>query len=58
MPLKGAVDMFRMWMKIFKENRLLQDTVISVDDPEMTRTAKIFHAVSEACLDLAGCQYP
>lgn len=50
MPLKGAVDMFRMWMKIFKENRLLQDTVISVDDPEMTRTAKIFHAVSEACL--------
>ena len=42
--------MFRMWMKIFKENRLLQDTVISVDDPEMTRTAKIFHAVSEACL--------
>ena len=52
--------MFRMWMKIFKENRLLQDTVISVDDPEMTRTAKIFHAVSEACLpaDLAGCQYP
>ena len=50
MPLKGAVDMFRMWMKIFKENRLLQDTVISVDDPEKTRTAKIFHAVSEACL--------
>ena len=42
--------MFRMWMKIFKENRLLQDTVISVDDPEMTRTAKIFHAV---CFDLS-----
>lgn len=50
MPLKGAVYMFRMWMKIFKENRLLQDKVISVEDPEMTRTAKIFHAVSEACL--------
>lgn len=27
--------MFRMWMKIFKENRLLQDTVITLDDPDM-----------------------
>lgn len=42
MPLKGAVDMFRMWMKIFKENRLLQDTVISVDDPEMTPDSQNF----------------
>lgn len=42
--------MFRMWMKIFKENRLLQDTVIAMDDPEMSRTAKVFQAVYDACL--------
>ncbi|MDD3221858.1 MAG: hypothetical protein EOM34_03135 [Clostridia bacterium] len=42
--------MFRMWMKIFKENRLLKDTVICVDNLDMNRTAKVFHAVSEGCL--------
>lgn len=42
--------MFRMWIKIFKDNRLLKDTVISEKDPEMTRTSKVFHALSEACL--------
>lgn len=42
--------MFRMWMKIFKENRLMQNTVIALDDPEMSRTAKVFQAVSEACM--------
>ena len=40
--------MFRMWMKIFKENRLLQDTVITMNDPEMSRTAKVFQAVYDA----------
>ena len=42
--------MFRMWMKIFKENRLLQDTVITLDDPDMSRTAKVFQAVAVASL--------
>ena len=42
--------MFRMWMKIFKDNRLLQDAVITLDDPEMSRTAKVFQAVSDACM--------
>lgn len=42
--------MFRMWMKIFKENRLLQDTVITLDDPDMSRTAKVFQAVADASL--------
>lgn len=43
--------MFRMWMKIFKDNHLLKDTVICIDDSEMSRTAKVFHAVSEACIE-------
>ena len=42
--------MFRMWMKIFKENRLVQDTVIALDDPDMSRTAKVFQAVADASL--------
>lgn len=42
--------MFRMWMKIFKENRLVQDTVITLDDPDMSRTAKVFQAVADASL--------
>lgn len=43
--------MFRMWMKIFKDNRLIKDTVIIADDPYMSRTAKVFYAVSEACIE-------
>ena len=42
--------MFRIWMKIFKENRLVQDTVIALDDPDMSRTAKVFQAVADASL--------
>ncbi len=42
--------MFRMWMKIFKENRLLQDTVITLDDPDMSRTANVCQAVADASL--------
>lgn len=40
--------MFRLWAKLFRENRLLQDIVIcnSSDD---TRTHKVFKAVEEAC---------
>ena len=38
--------MFRLWGKIFKDNRMLQDTVIC-DDSADTRTHKIFHALDE-----------
>lgn len=47
--------MFRMWMKIFKDNHLLQDTVVTYDNPDMSRTAKVFQGVADACdiFDLA-----
>ena len=48
--------MFRIWMKIFKENRLVQDTVIALDDPDMSRTAKVFQAVADASLIFDLCQ--
>ncbi len=40
--------MFRLWAKIFKDNHLLQDTVIE-DDSVDTRTHKIFRALDEVC---------
>lgn len=38
--------MFRLWGKIFKENKLLKDTVIC-DDSSDTRTHKVFRALDE-----------
>ncbi len=40
----------RIWFKIFKDNHLLQDTVIK-DDSEDTRTHKIFHALEQVCYE-------
>lgn len=40
--------MFRLWAKIFKDNHMLQDTVIE-DASDDTRTHKIFRALEEAC---------
>ncbi len=40
--------MFRLWAKIIKDNRLLQDTVIE-DASTDTRTHKVFRALDEVC---------
>lgn len=40
--------MFRLWGKIWKENRLIKDTVIC-DESDDTRTHKIFHALDAIC---------
>lgn len=40
--------MFRLWGKIYKDNRLVKDTVIC-DSSDDTRTHKIFHALDEIC---------
>ena len=40
--------MFRLWGKMWKENRLIKDTVIC-DKSDDTRTHKIFHALEEIC---------
>lgn len=41
--------MFRLWAKIFKDNRMLQDTVICNDKTDMNRTKKIFAAIDDIC---------
>ena len=42
--------MFRLWGKIWKENRLVKDTVIC-DESADTRTHKIFHALDSICYE-------
>ena len=39
----------RIWGKIWKDNRLVKDAVIT-DESDDTRTHKIFHALDEICL--------
>lgn len=38
----------RIWGKIWKDNHLLRDTVVT-DDSADTRTHKIFHSLDEIC---------
>lgn len=45
---KRRIHMFRLWARIFKDNRMLQDAVIA-DAGTDTRTHKIFHALDEVC---------
>lgn len=40
--------MFRLWGKIWKDSRMICDTVIE-EDSDDTRTHKIFHALEEIC---------
>lgn len=47
--MKGKViNMFRLWARIFKDNRMLKDTVIC-DDTDDTRTHKVFNSLDEVC---------
>ena len=41
--------MFRLWGKIFKDNRMLQDAVICNSDYTTSRTAMIFDAMDQLC---------
>lgn len=42
--------MFRLWAKIFKDNRMLMDTVVA-DNSDDTRTHKIFRALDSICYE-------
>ena len=41
-------DMFRLWAKEFKDNRMLRDIVIE-DDTSETRTHKVYNALDKVC---------
>ena len=40
--------MFRVWGKLFKDNRMLEDLTVC-DDSQDTRTHKVLHALDEMC---------
>lgn len=40
----------RIWFKIFKDNHLMKDIVIT-DNSDDTRTHKIFHALEQTCYE-------
>ena len=42
----------RIWFKLMKDTRLLQDITVTVDQADMTRTKKIFYALEQACCKL------
>lgn len=42
--------MFRLWGKIFKENRMLRDVVICNDD-KINRTRKVYDAIDKVCYE-------
>lgn len=41
--------MFRLWAKIWKDNRMLSDIVICNNDINLNRTRKIYQALDEIC---------
>lgn len=41
--------MFRMWGKLWKDNRLLRDMVAENTDYSMSRTAMVFQGLEEIC---------
>lgn len=43
--------MFRLWAKIFKDNRMLTDKTVSNNKTGLTRTQKIFQAIDEICME-------
>ena len=43
--------MFRVWSRIMKDNKLIVDTTIEIDDSD-TRTHKVFRALEKTCHEL------
>lgn len=42
--------MFRVWAKIWKENKMMKDIVVE-NDSEDTRTHKVFQALEKVCYE-------
>ncbi|HEX3077570.1 MAG TPA: hypothetical protein VHQ24_11970 [Lachnospiraceae bacterium] len=43
--------MFRLWAKIFKNNKLLRDITVENDNPNLNRTKKIYEAIDTVCYE-------
>lgn len=47
----GGKEMFRLWVRLVKDNHLINDMTIE-DDTADTRTHKVFGAIEKACYGL------
>ncbi len=43
--------MFRMWGKIWKNNRMTRDTVVCITDYSLSRTSMVFQALDDICYE-------
>lgn len=43
--------MFRLWGKIFTNNKMQRDITIEDDDQTLNRTKKIYHAIDSICYE-------
>lgn len=49
--LREDINMFTLWGKLFKENRLIGSSTI-YDSSDETRTHKVFNSLDKICLEL------
>ena len=49
--VNGRTTMFRIWGKLFKDNHMIKDTVVVIDDPTLSRTKKVYKALDEICYE-------
>lgn len=43
--------MFRVWGKLIKDNKLICDKTVCIEDYTMTRTNKVYKALEELCYE-------
>lgn len=43
--------MFRLWAKIIKDNKTLNDIVLKNDDKTLNRTRKIYQTIDDVCYE-------
>lgn len=43
--------MFRVWGKLIKNNHLIKDTVVIIDDYSLSRTQKVYQALEQMCYE-------
>ena len=43
--------MFKLWAKVVKNNKTIDDIIIENDNSELNRTRKIFQGLEDACYE-------
>ena len=43
--------MFRIWGKIIKNNQIMKDVMVEIEDESLTRTFKVYKALDRICYE-------